>query len=103
MEDINNHRYNKLQQSRNTGYSFVVQVVVETTDVNVTTTEELAQEVEQTIQEAAVENAVTVLEEDDTEFVEIISTNDVTIPDAPAPTPRLYFFTYAIFCDQSNP
>ena len=89
-EDINNHRYQKLATARTGEYSFVVQVVVETTDANTTTTEELAEQVAETISEAAVENDVVIVEEGAEEFDEIIETNDVTIPDAPSPTPRKY-------------
>ena len=79
-------------------FDVIMQAVVETTDVNTTSIESLAAEIEATITEA-VEQVGGTATTDEAEVEAAVEEQDVTVPDAPAPTKR-EFFSFS-FCPWS--
>ncbi len=72
-------------------FDVVLQAVVETTDVNSTSIESLAAAVEAAITEAVEEVGGTATT-DEAEVGAAVEDLGVTVPDAPAPTEREFFF-----------
>lgn len=78
-------------------FDVLMQAVVETTDVNTTSIESLAAEVEAAIT-AAVEQVGGTATTDDAEVDAAVDDLGVTVPDAPAPTEREFFLFVFDLC-----